>query len=102
MEMVRCMLFVKKLLKDFWAKAICTSIYLLNKLPIRAMKGMTPFKAWTCLKPSVKNLRIFGSISYSLISSIKRLKHDENSTKGFFVGYTTSDKRNRIHDLEAK
>lgn len=54
--MAKCMTFVKKLLKDFWAKALSTLLYLLNRLPTRAIENMTSFEAWTGMKHSVKHL----------------------------------------------
>ena len=45
MEMSRCLLFEKKLPKSFWAKAVNTSIYLLNRLSTKALKNKTPFEA---------------------------------------------------------
>ncbi|XP_022717694.1 uncharacterized protein LOC111276161 [Durio zibethinus] len=45
MEMARCMLFEKNLSKKFWAETVNTSVYLLNRLPTKALKGNTPFEA---------------------------------------------------------
>ena len=36
----------KDLPKKFWAEAANTTVYLLNKLPIKALKKQTPFKVW--------------------------------------------------------
>ena len=37
MEMARCLLLKKKIPNQFWAEAVNTSVYLLNKLPIKAL-----------------------------------------------------------------
>ncbi|KAE8666818.1 hypothetical protein F3Y22_tig00112491pilonHSYRG00346 [Hibiscus syriacus] len=45
MEMVRCMLHEKGLSKKFWAEAANTAMFLLNRLPTKAVQGKTPFEA---------------------------------------------------------
>jgi transposase InsO family protein len=45
MEMFRRLLFGKKMPKEFWVEAINTSVYLLNRLPTKTLKGKTPFGA---------------------------------------------------------
>ena len=51
--MARCMLFEKHLPKSFWAEAVATSVYLLNRLAIKVVDGKTPLEAWSGSKPSV-------------------------------------------------
>ncbi len=46
MEMARCMLHEKELPKNLWAEAASTAVFLLNRLPTRAVKEKTPFEAW--------------------------------------------------------
>ncbi|XP_074297950.1 uncharacterized protein LOC141628752 [Silene latifolia] len=57
MEMARCMLFEKKMPKRFWAEAVKTAVYLLNRCPTKAVRDKTPCEAWTGEKPIVKYLR---------------------------------------------
>ncbi|GJU65696.1 retrovirus-related pol polyprotein from transposon RE1 [Tanacetum coccineum] len=47
MEMARSMLYEKKLPKTFWAEAVATSVYLLNRLATKAVSGKTPIEAWS-------------------------------------------------------
>ncbi|KAL4282375.1 hypothetical protein GQ457_03G013570 [Hibiscus cannabinus] len=102
LEMARCMLFEKHLPKLFWAKAVATAVYLLNRLATKAVDGKTPFKAWSGSKPSVKHLRVFGSICYSHISANMRSKLDERAWRWIFVGYSSQSKGYRIYNLESK
>ncbi|GJT32634.1 retrovirus-related pol polyprotein from transposon TNT 1-94 [Tanacetum coccineum] len=69
MEMARSMLYEKKLPKTFWAEAVATSVYLLNRLATKA------------------------------VSDIKRSKLDAKARKGIIVGYATASKGYRIYDL---
>jgi len=67
MEMVRCMLYEKKLPKQFWAETVNTTTYLLNRLPTRALKIKTPFEVWKGYKPFVQHLKVFGCVCYSQV-----------------------------------
>ena len=58
MEIARCLLFEKEMPKICWAEAVNTTIFMLNRLPTKALKGKTPFEAWYGLKPSIHNLNI--------------------------------------------
>lgn len=58
MEMARCLMAEKRLPKSFWAEAVYTAVYLLNRLPTNAIQGKTPFEAWSGLKPSSRCQKI--------------------------------------------
>lgn len=45
MEMARCLMAEKNLPKLFWAEAANTSVYLLNRIPTKALSNQTPFEA---------------------------------------------------------
>ncbi|KAK2426495.1 hypothetical protein QL285_025158 [Trifolium repens] len=49
MEMARCLLHEKELPKKFWAEAANTAVFLLNRLPTKALQKKTPFEAWIYL-----------------------------------------------------
>nr|KYP62108.1 Copia protein [Cajanus cajan] len=57
--MARCMLHEKNLPKQFWAEAANTAVFLQNRLPSKAVKNLTPFKAWYGYKPSLNFLSIW-------------------------------------------
>ena len=46
-ESVRAVLADARLPHRFWAEALSTAVYLRNRSPAMAVKGMTPFEAWT-------------------------------------------------------
>ena len=99
MEMARCMLFEKKIPKLLWVEAVSTSVYLLNRLPTKSVQRKTPIEAWSGEKPSVKHLKVFGSLCYLHVPSIKRGKLDERAEKGVFIGYAIESKGYRIYSL---
>ncbi|KAA3465222.1 Cysteine-rich RLK (RECEPTOR-like protein kinase) 8 [Gossypium australe] len=83
MDMVRCLLFKSKLPKEFWAKVVNTSVYLLNRLPTKAVKEKTLFEAWFENKPSIYHLKVTASCNkkgyriYDLSSKKISAKKDE-------------------------
>ena len=76
MEMCRCLMFEKHLPKKFWAEGVNTSVYLLNRLPTKALEFKTPYEIWYGVTPSLKHLKVFGSICYVHVPEIKRDKLD--------------------------
>ncbi|KAK4398323.1 Retrovirus-related Pol polyprotein from transposon TNT 1-94 [Sesamum angolense] len=102
MEMARSMLQEKHLPKAFWAEAVYTAVYLLNRCPTKAVQNMTPIEAWSGKKPSAKHLRVFGSICYVHIPTEKRHKLEEKDREGIFLGYNTQSKGYRIYNLKTK
>jgi hypothetical protein len=100
MEAARAMLLEKGLPKRFWAEAVSTAVYLLNRCPTKAVQNKTPIEAWSRRKPSAKHLKVFGCICYSHIPKEKRGKLDEKAEKGIFLGYSTQSKGYRVYSLE--
>ena len=66
-EMARSMLQGKNLPKNFWAEAVNTAVYILNRSPTKAMLNKTPYEAWCDRKPLVEHFKIFGCVAYSHI-----------------------------------
>ena len=96
MEMTRCLLHNKGLPKKLWVKAPNTSLFLLNRLPTKALETRTPFEAWFGYKPKLINLNIFGCLYFSYIPQNKRDKLDNKVGAGIFVGYNAATKSYKI------
>ena len=84
MEMAKCLLLKRKIPNQFWAEAINTSVYLLNRLPTKALQDMTPYEAWCGNKPSIHHLRIFGCICYYRVPETKRVSWITRLIKAYF------------------
>ena len=82
LEMARCLLHDKDLLKKFWAEAANTSVFLLNRLPTKALSKSTLFEAWHGFKPKLMNLKVVGCLCFSYIPQVKRDKLDKNGKHG--------------------
>ena len=97
-EAVRSMLFGAKLPDKFWAETLSTAAYLLNRSPTKAVKGMTPYEAWTGVKPQVDHLRVFGCQAYAQIPRDERKKLNSKSRRCILLGYGTETKGYRLYD----
>ncbi|XP_058078468.1 uncharacterized mitochondrial protein AtMg00710-like [Magnolia sinica] len=76
----------KELPNEFWAEAVNTTIYILNRSPTKAVLNKTPFEAWHKWKPKVSYFKVFGCIAYSHIPSQIREKFDDKGEKvGSFI-----------------
>ena len=78
MEMIKCLLHEKNLLKELLAKVATRSVFLLNRLPIRILEKKTPFEAWFGIKPTLKNLKVFSCLCFSYIPQVKRDKLEKS------------------------
>jgi hypothetical protein len=72
----------------FWVEAIATTVYIMNQTPTSTIHGMTLEKKFTCKKPDVSHLRVFGCITYMHVLDEKRSKLDPKVDKCIFIGYS--------------
>eukprot|EP00253_Pinus_taeda_P024581 PITA_24581 len=63
-EMAHSMLQHRNVPNKFWAKAVFTVVYLLNRSPTQVVKGKTPEEVWSGRKPQISHLKVFGSVAY--------------------------------------
>jgi len=86
--------------KYFWAEAINTSCYILNRVSIRKILNKTPYELWKNRKPDISYFHIFGCFCYILNDKENLGKFDSKSDKGIFLGYATNSKGYRIYNLK--
>ena len=82
----------------FWADAVFTTVYLINRTPTTSVHIITPEEAWSGRKPDLSHLRIFGCVCYVHIPSELRSKLDAKSEKCVFVGYSLEQKGYRCYN----
>lgn len=97
MNKVRSMLSESGLDKKFWAEAVSTSVYLINKSPSSTMENKIPEELWTSVISNLSRLRRFGCIVY--VHS-QEGKLDPRAKKGVFVGYPSGVKGFRVWMIE--
>ncbi len=89
----RAMLNGKNLPNYFWVEEVVIAIYIMDRTPITTVHGMTPKEKFTCKKPNVSHLRVFGCITYVHVPDEKRSKLDPKVHKCIFIGYFLKIKR---------
>lgn len=97
-ERARSMLSDARLGKEFWAEAVNTAVYLINRSPASGVNKKTPEELWTHKKPDLQNLRIFGCKAMVHVPKERRQKWDEKSKEMIFVGYCNDTKAYRVID----
>eukprot|EP00253_Pinus_taeda_P003836 PITA_03836 len=96
-EMANCMLQSKELSLNYWAEAINCANYILNRTPTKALKNITPEKAWSSIKPNVSHFRVFGSEAWAHIPDEKRKALELSCRKRRGRGrFRTETKRKRV------
>lgn len=87
----RTMMLAAALPLTYWPYAVETVVYLRNRLPHRALKGVTPFERWFGRPPNVAHLRVFGCAAYPMLQEGQRESGPwtPRSRCGVFVGYST-------------
>ena len=73
--------------KAFWAEAINTITYLINRGPSVPLNYQFPEEVWSGKEVKLSHLRIFGCVSYLLTYSNSRDKLDLKERKRYFIGY---------------
>eukprot|EP00253_Pinus_taeda_P020140 PITA_20140 len=76
MEKARSMLSGVRLGHEFWAEAVETTCYLVNRSPSSTLENKTPHEVGNCKKPSLSHLRVFGCDAYVHVPKEKRTKLD--------------------------
>lgn len=95
-EAARSMIHSKNLSLKYWAEAVNTAVYVLNRTGPSPMKGKTPHELWFKRKPTINHLRCFGSEVFSHVPKEKRRKWDSKAIRGIFVGYCDNTKGYRV------
>ena len=94
--MARTMLNENDLPKYFWAEAVNTSCYVLNRVLIRPNLNKTPYELWKGRKPNIGYFRVFGCKCFILNTKDNLGKFDSKSDISIFLGYSTTSKVYRV------
>ncbi|XP_056855389.1 uncharacterized protein LOC108838558, partial [Raphanus sativus] len=84
-EMGRAMLHGNKIAKRFWAEALSTACYTINRVYVRKGTTKTPYEMWTGKTPNLSYFHVFGCKCYILNDKDYLGKFDSRSDEGFFL-----------------
>ena len=96
------MLIHVKMPLTFWEEAGNTAVYLHNRSLTSTLKDKTPFESWFGKKPSVSNLKVFGSVCFVHTPDHLRKKLDRKSRKAIFVRCPLESKGYKVSEVDAK
>lgn len=96
------MLVDASLSNGFWAEAVSTSVYIVNRLPCAINNNKTPYELWSNKKPNLTFMRIFGCTAMVHVPKEKRRKLDVKSIECIFVGYCNASKAYRLFEKATK
>jgi len=71
---------------------VTTTVFILNRMPTKALKGKTPFEAWHGRKPNVSFLRTFGCVGLVKNTNPHLGKLEDRSTPLVLLGYEDGSK----------
>ena len=99
MERVRSMLAHAKLPKTFWAEALMTAAYVINRSPSVPLDNDIPQRVWCGKDVSYRHLRVFGCLAYVHVSKDQRGNLDPKTWPCIFLGYGDNEFNYRLWDL---
>ncbi|KAD7117108.1 hypothetical protein E3N88_04376 [Mikania micrantha] len=102
MSTTRSMLKASNMPQNFWGEAVRHAIYVLNRVPTKALTNCTPYEALKGRKPILDHLRIFGCIAYAKVALPHLKKLDDRSTQMVYLGAEPGSKAYRLFDPISK
>ncbi|GJR10394.1 zinc finger, CCHC-type containing protein [Tanacetum coccineum] len=97
-EAARTMLAGSLLPIQFWAEAINTACYVLNRVSVTKPQMKTPYEILMGRSPNISFMRPFGC-PLTILNTLDHLgKFDGKSEEGYLLGYSTNSKGFRVYN----
>jgi hypothetical protein len=96
LDMARTMLDEYKTSKWFWAEAINTACYAINRLYLHRILKKTSYELLTGKKLNVSYFRVFGSKCFILVKRGRKSKFAPKAVEGFLLGYDSNTRAYRV------
>jgi hypothetical protein len=96
LDMASTMLDEYKTPDRFWAEAINTACYSINRLYLHQIPKKTSYELLTSKKPNVSYFRVFGSKCFILIKRGRNSKYAPKAVEGFLLGYDSNIRAHRV------
>jgi transposase InsO family protein len=96
LDMVRTMLDEYKTPDRFWAEAINTACYSINRLYLHRILKKRSYELLTGKKPNVSYFRVFGSKCFILVKRGRKSKFASKAVEGFLLGYDSNTRAYRV------
>jgi hypothetical protein len=100
--MARTMLDEYKTLDRFWAEAINTACYSINRLYVHRILKKTSYELLTGKKPNGTYFRVFGSKWFILVKRGRKSKFAPKVVEGFLLGYDSNTRAYRVFNKSTR
>jgi hypothetical protein len=94
--MARTMLDEYKTPNRFWAEAVNTACYAINRLYLHRILKKTSYELLTSKKPNISYFRVFGSKCFILVKRGRKSKFAPKTVEGFLLGYDSNRRAYRV------
>jgi hypothetical protein len=101
-DSLRTMLLHSGAPASFWAEALATATYVINRRPCRATDSITPFELLFSVALDYSTLRVFGALCFPNLSATMTHKLCPRSTTRVFLGYPPDHRGYKCYDLVTK
>jgi histone deacetylase 1/2 len=99
---IRTLLIHAGMPPKYWAEALATATYLLNRRPSSAIQNSVPYELLHHQPPDYAHLRVFGCLCYPNMTATAKHKLAPRSTACVFLGYPSSHKGYSCLDLTTR
>jgi hypothetical protein len=96
LDMARPMLDEYKTPDRFWAEAINTACYSINRLYLHRILKKTSYELITGKNSNVSYFRVFGSKCFILVKRGRKSKFSPKAIEGFLLGYDSNTRAYRV------
>ncbi|XP_021718968.1 uncharacterized protein LOC110686665 [Chenopodium quinoa] len=98
-DMARTILIASGLPRNFWAEAINTACYTINRVMMRPIINKTPYELFKGRKPNISHFQAFGCRCFVHNNWKRNIgKFDERSDEAVFLGYASNSKAYRVYN----
>jgi hypothetical protein len=102
LDMARTMLDEYKTSDQFWAEAINTACYAINRLYLHRILKKTSYELLTSKKPNVSYFRVFCSKCFILVKRGRKSKFASEAVEGFLLGYDSNTRAYRVFNKSTR
>jgi hypothetical protein len=96
LDIARTMLDEYKTSDQFWAEAVNTACYAINRLYLHRILKKTSYELLNGKKPNVSYFRVFDSKCFILVKRGRKSKFAPMAVEGFLLGYDSNTRAYRV------
>jgi hypothetical protein len=102
LDMATTMLDEYKIPDRFWAEAINTACYSINRLYLHRILKKTSYELLSGKNPNVSYFRVFGSKCFILVKRGRKSKFAPKAIEGFLLGYDSNTRAYRVFNKSTR